>query len=185
MTYDKKWLINERQSGNKEEFILFWGHHPSQNGKIDKSCLSQWFDVSFIVDNIKYLTAEHWMMAEKARLFKDVNILPEILNAKTPAIVKSLGRKIKNFNEDLWDNYKYGCVKRGNLYKFSQNIELKNYLLSTGNRILVEASPWDSIWGIGLSKEDPAALIPEKWPGDNLLGFALMEARDEIRSKLV
>jgi len=180
MKYTKNWLITEIQKGDRKEFILFWGHRPQKNGKIGKSCFSQWFESSFTVNNIKYKTAEHWMMAEKARIFNDLKILPEILSAETPEIVKSLGRKIKNFDEKTWDNCKYECIKKGNFHKFSQNSDLKEYLISTGDKIIVEASPYDNIWGIGLSKEDPNALIPENWKGENLLGFALMEVRDEL-----
>jgi ribA/ribD-fused uncharacterized protein len=183
MKYDINWLKSEIKKNKKIEYIFFWGHQPSQNGKIGKSCFSQWFEIPFVVDNVKYLTAEHWMMSEKAKTFKDFELLPEILNAATPQLAKELGRKIKNFNEQIWDNCKYECVKQGNFHKFSQNLELKMYLLSTWDKIIVEASPYDKIWGIGLKQDDIGSINPEKWKGQNLLGFALMEVRDELSLK--
>jgi len=180
MKYNTKWLLDEIKNGNPVDFVLFWGHTPSKNGEITKTCLSQWFEISFMVDGVKYLSAEHWMMAEKAKTFGDLEILPEILLAENPKIVKDLGRKIKNFDENIWDKFKYESVKNGNFHKFNQNAELKKYLLSTENKVLVEASPYDKVWGIGLEKENPNSLKPQNWNGENLLGFALMEVRNEL-----
>jgi ribA/ribD-fused uncharacterized protein len=122
------------------------------------------------------------MMAEKARLFSDQEILEEILKTGNPKEVKSLGRKIKNFDHIVWDKHKYEIVKRGNLLKFSQNPEFKNFLLSTNEKVLIEASPYDRIWGIGMLESDPKAENPLQWNGENLLGFALMEVRDELQN---
>jgi ribA/ribD-fused uncharacterized protein len=183
MKYNLDWLINETKTNKAIAYVLFWGHHRSKDGKIGISCLSQWFDIHFVIDNVRYLTAEHWMMSEKAKAFNDLELLPEILTAKTPEIVKTLGRRIKNFDGKIWDKHKYECVKKGNFHKFNQNSELKTYLISTGDKILVEASPFDKIWGIGLGKENPDSVNPEKWQGQNLLGFALMEVRDELKLK--
>jgi len=180
MNYNIEWLLNEINQGKPIEFLLFWGHRPSKYGEIGMSCLSQWYEISFIVDNVRYATAEHWMMAEKARICNDLEIMPHILEAPTAEIAKKLGRKIKNFDQNLWDKHKYESVKRGNLHKFSQNARLKKYLISTADKILVEASPYDQIWGIGLGKESPNAVKPECWNGQNLLGFALMVVRDEL-----
>jgi ribA/ribD-fused uncharacterized protein len=182
MKYNCDQLIRESKAGITHEYILFWGHRPQKDGKIGKSCFSQWFESSFVVEDVKYASAEHWMMAEKARLFNDNGLLPEILNAATPEKVKDLGRKIKNFDDKVWDLHKYNSVLAGNMHKFSQNGALKNYLLSTENKIIVEVSPYDQIWGIGIGKEHPDALFPEKWNGQNLLGFALMEVRNELRN---
>ena len=129
MKYDIEWLKSEIKRNIKVEYILFWGHQPSKEGKIGKSCFSQWYNISFVVDNIKYLTAEHWMMSEKAKTFNAFELLPEILNASTPEIVKALGRKIKNFDEQIWDKCKYECVKQGNFHKFSQNVGIKSILI--------------------------------------------------------
>lgn len=120
------------------------------------------------------------MMAEKARLFSDDEMLESILNAKHPKEMKAFGRAVRNFDNDIWDKECYGIVKRASLAKFSQNLVLADYLKSTKNRILVEASPRDRIWGIGMAQSNPAVENPLKWRGKNLLGFALTEARDEL-----
>lgn len=120
------------------------------------------------------------MMAEKARLFEDEETLSKILNCNSPAEAKKLGRQVRNFDDKMWKAHRYEIVKRGNIYKFSQNEDLKTFLLKTENRVLVEASPYDRIWGIGLSKNSDKANYPEQWRGLNLLGFVLMEVRDEI-----
>ena len=95
--------------------------------------------------------------------------------------MKALGRKVRNFDPQVWDKLKYSIVLNGNYYKFTQNKEMMDFLLSTGDKILVEASPVDTIWGIGLGKENEKAKNVAMWRGKNLLGFALMEVRDEIR----
>lgn len=120
------------------------------------------------------------MMAEKARLFGDDEMLESILKAKHPKEMKAFGRAVQNFDKDIWDKECYGIVKRASLAKFSQNPKLNDYLNSTKNRILVEASPRDRIWGIGMGQSNPDAENPVKWRGRNLLGFALTEARDEL-----
>ena len=122
------------------------------------------------------------MMAEMARLFKDYETLEEILATENQKEIKDLGRKIKNFNEELWNREKYEIVKRGNLAKFSQDENLKEFLLSTGDKIIVEASPYDSIWGIGMGTKDKNIEDPTAWKGENLLGFALMEVRDLLNT---
>ncbi|AZA91643.1 Swarming motility protein ybiA [Chryseobacterium nakagawai] len=167
------------QKKQKIKFLFFWGH--TAKDEITKSCFSQWFTGNFEEDGIGYKTAEHYMMAGKARLFNDAETLEKILKAASPNQVKSLGRKVKNFDSKLWDEHKYEIVKQGNLLKFSQNKKYKDFLLSTGDKILVEASPYDTIWGIGMLETDSRAENPLLWNGENLLGFALMEVRDELR----
>ncbi|MFN1218340.1 NADAR family protein [Chryseobacterium kwangjuense] len=172
--------IRERyQEKERLEFLFFWGH--TVKDEITKSCFSQWFPVEFKENGIVYKTAEHYMMAGKARLFNDEEILEKVLRSETPDKAKSLGRKVKNFDSKVWDEYKYEIVKKANLLKFSQNPKLEDFLLSTNDRILVEASPYDKIWGIGMVESDPRAKDPLLWDGENLLGFALMEVRDELR----
>lgn len=124
---------------------------------------------------------EQYMMAAKAELFGDREILTQILQCRDPKQIKALGRKVQGFDSALWDKYKYSIVLNGNLCKFSQNQELKDFLLSTGDCVLAEASPYDGIWGIRWSADAPEAEEPLKWRGQNLLGFALMEVRDELR----
>ena len=167
------------QRGEKFNYLFFWGHRQKIEGVVDKSCFSQWFPVGFTIDKIYYKTAEHYMMAEKARLF-DASMIESILKASTPNEVKKLGRKVKNFDDKIWNEEAFGAVVRGNMAKFSQNYKLKSFLLSTKNKILVEASPYDKVWGIGMIAEDERAINPIKWDGKNKLGFALMVVRDKI-----
>ena len=164
------------------EIIYFWGHTPNPK-KITKSCFSQWYDVYFIVDGISYHTTEQYMMASKARLFGDEETLKEIMGAYSPADHKKLGRKVKSFDATIWDDKKLDIVVEGNKAKFSQNPELKEFLLKTGNAILVEASPYDKIWGIGMDIETAQNNLVDDWKGQNLLGCALMEVRDWLREQ--
>ena len=163
------------------EFIFFWGHRPSKDGTIIKSCFSQWWISEFTEDGTSYFSAEQYMMAKKASLFDDVNIQKEILETMDPKECKSLGRKVKNFDGTTWDEAKYEIVKQANYLKFNQNSSLKEFLLSTGQKVIVEASPYDHVWGIGLKQDDARALDPKQWDGENLLGFALMEIRDTLK----
>jgi len=120
-------------------------------------------------------------MAEKARLFDDSKIIDKIVNAKTPAEAKKLGRLVNNFDAAKWDLHKFEIVVNGNLHKFNQNQNLKEFLLNTNDRVIVEASPVDPIWGIGLATDHPHVENPILWKGENLLGFALMEVRDLLK----
>jgi len=179
MLYSTVWLLEQPPTETK--YLFFWGHTPKQKGVVDKSCFSQWFPAAFEVAGDTYATAEHWMMAEKARLFGNDEVRERIIAAKHPAEAKKLGREVTGFDPQVWDAQKYDLVTVGNYQKFSQHPQLKAYLLNTGSRVLVEASPVDAIWGIGLATDHPDALQPAKWPGQNLLGFALMEVRDQLR----
>ncbi|MBI3134557.1 MAG: NADAR family protein [Bacteroidetes bacterium] len=176
MNYSIDWL---KQQTNLE-FLFFWGHQPSRDGSIIKTCMSQWWPSAFNDGENNYLTAEHYMMAQKAKLFGDEEIFSRILTKSSPKDVKDLGRQIRNFDAKKWDANKYAIVKRGNYLKFSQDEQLLNFLKQTKNKILVEASPVDPVWGIGLAEDDPKSLNPLEWQGLNLLGFALMEVRDEL-----
>jgi ribA/ribD-fused uncharacterized protein len=162
---------------------LFWGHQPSKDGTITKSCFSQWWQQDFKECGITYKSAEHYMMAKKAELFSDAEILEAILACNSPAEAKKLGREVRGYNEELWLQRRYPIVLQGNYLKFSQNKSLKDFLLTTGVRVLVEASPVDGIWGIGMTADNPDAEHPDKWYGLNLLGFALMEVRDMLQDK--
>lgn len=181
--YKKEWLTEKYQKKEKLKFLFFWGHQPPKDGSVTQSCFSQWWAAPFISDGKRYVSAEHWMMAKKAELFSDTEIAEKILNAQSPAQAKKLGRLVQNFHPDIWNAHKFEIVVNGNLQKFSQHDALKNFLLQTGERILVEASPVDPIWGIGLAAEDDKASNPLLWKGENLLGFALMEVRDLLKQK--
>jgi ribA/ribD-fused uncharacterized protein len=176
MKYSTAWLLQHPEA----KLLFFWGHTPRQVGVVDKSCFSQWFPAAFEVAGETYATAEHWIMAEKARLFGSDDVRQRIIAAKHPAEAKKLGRQVRNFDPQVWDAQKYALVVTGNYHKFSQHAELRDYLLTTQSRVLVEASPVDAIWGIGLAADHPDATQPATWPGQNLLGFALMEVRDEV-----
>lgn len=165
---------------NTQKFLFFWGHQPSQDGSITKSCFSQWWLSSFEVEGVTYQTAEHWMMAQKAILFNDHSTLEKVINAKTPVLAKKMGRMVQNFDNEIWNAKRFEIVVEGNYHKFSQHTRLKEFLLQTNNNILVEASPVDAIWGIGMAADHKDANNPEKWRGLNLLGFALMEVRDRL-----
>lgn len=176
-------VIRLVDSGVVPKYLYFWGHTPGRDGEITKSCLSQWWDSPFEVDGFSFLTAEHYMMASKARLFGDMDTFDAILKAKHPKQAKDLGRNVTGFNEALWLEHRFGIVITANEAKFRQKSQLSEFLLSTGERILVEASPVDRIWGIGLAATDINASSPRNWQGLNLLGFALMEVRERLRSQ--
>jgi ribA/ribD-fused uncharacterized protein len=191
MKYSVDWLIDQYNKSAKLEYVFFWGH----TGDQPKKTFSQWYTkkpvgiassaVPLFQENLQsFYNAEQYMMLKKALLFGDVATAKIIAKEADPSQVKGLGRQIKNFDNGIWDANKYEIVKRGNFLKFNQNTHLKDALLSTGNKILVEASPKDQIWGIGLAENDADASIPENWNGLNLLGFALMEVRDELRLNL-
>ena len=181
--HDLESMLERYSNGKRPEFLFFWGHRPSTNGTITKSCLSQWWECSFEVDGIRYTSCEQYMMAEKARVFKDEEVFNRILRETSPKNIKALGRKVKNFNSDVWDKVKFDIVVKGNYAKFSQNKELFEFLMHTGDKILVEASPYDTVWGIGLRESDMNSKYPHKWRGQNLLGFALTEVKDRLRKQ--
>lgn len=176
MTYNIDWL----KSQSKVDYLFFWGHQPSRDGSIIKTCMSQWWASKFEEKPIIYKTAEHYMMAQKALLFNDIEAFERIISKDSPKNVKDLGRQIQHFDAEVWDKHKYQIVKQGNFLKFSQSESLKHFLIQTKSKILVEASPVDTIWGIGLTENSPKAMNPNDWRGENLLGFALMEVRDEL-----
>ncbi|RYY20573.1 MAG: NADAR family protein [Cytophagaceae bacterium] len=179
MPYAIDWLL--QQSAADTKCLFFWGHTPKQKGIVDKSCFSQWFPAAFEVAGSTYATAEHWMMAEKARLFGNDEVRQRIIAARHPDEAKKLGRQVTGFDPLVWDAQKFELVVTGNYQKFNQHPALQDYLLTTGDRVLVEASPVDAIWGSGLAADHPDAQQPARWPGQNLLGFALMEVRDQLR----
>lgn len=162
--------------GERLKFVFFWGHQHSKGG-VTASCFSQWYGAPFVVDGQRYPTAEHFMMAEKAALFEDQETRAQVLQAPNPGAAKALGRQVRGFDEAVWLKSRFSIVVRANEAKFAQNADLGEFLQKTGARILVEASPVDSVWGIGLAQDDEKANNPNLWPGLNLLGFALMRVR--------
>lgn len=175
-------LIRAARAGARIKYLHFWGHRPAPDGRVSASCLSQWWPSPFVVEGVEYATAEHWMMAAKARLFGDAEAERRILAAGHPAEAKKAGRLVRDFDGPTWDRERFGIVTEGSVHKFAADADLREFLLATGDRVLVEASPVDRIWGIGLAATDDAATDPTRWKGLNLLGFALMEARQTLRA---
>ncbi len=124
------------------------------------------------------------MMAKKALLFDDSISFQKIIKANSPSEAKQLGRNVVNFDQKIWDQHKFEIVVKGNFLKFTHNKELQDFLLGTNDNILVEANPYDRIWGIGLNENSPNVKNPLRWRGLNLLGFALMEVRDIIKNRI-
>jgi ribA/ribD-fused uncharacterized protein len=178
MNYNLEWLIEKFDSGETLKYIFFWGHSNKGNEEIGKFVFSQWYPASFVVDDVEFRSAEHWMMAQKALLFGDHEIFTKVIKAEKPGEVKELGRQITGFDELKWNQRKFEIVKTGNVHKFNQDKRLKDFLIATGDRVIVEASPTDTVWGIGLSQDSRMIENPYTWRGENLLGFALMETRD-------
>lgn len=174
-------LVREVRAGTRVKYLHFWGHRPRHDGRVGASCLSQWWPSPFAVEGVTYATAEHWMMAGKARLFEDPEAERRVLAAEHPAEAKKAGRLVRGFDEAIWERERFAIVVEGSVRKFTADAALREFLLGTGERVLVEASPVDRVWGIGLAADDEAAADPERWRGPNLLGFALMEARGRIR----
>lgn len=173
-------LKRRAEAGEELDYVFFWGPAHEDDGRMTEHCLSQWSPSPFVVDGIGYATAEHWMMAEKARLFGDAVALERVLEDPSPAKAKKLGRSVRGFDAERWNAHRFEIVTRGNVHKFGQLAHMGEYLRSTRPRILVEASPLDAIWGIGFDCDAPEARDPRTWRGLNLLGFALMEARDRL-----
>lgn len=167
--------LEERLPG----LVFFWTPVP-EGDRPGPWVLSQWWPVDFQVDGITYPHVEAYMMAEKARLFGDEDMCDRILESKHPAEAKKLGRQVRGFYSALWEERRYEIVLRGNLAKFSQHEELRRYLVSTAPQVLVEASPNDTVWGIGLAEHNEGAGRPSEWRGLNLLGFALGTVRDRL-----
>ncbi|MFJ5216004.1 NADAR family protein [Streptomyces sp. NPDC088354] len=177
---DHDTLVALTARGKQAKYLFFWGHRPQADGSVGAGCLSQWWPSEFSVDGVVYPTAEHWMMAGKARLFGDEETLASILAAPHPHAAKRLGRQVRGFDGRVWERRRSELVVEGNVAKFGQDPALRGYLLGTGRRVLVEASPVDRIWGIGLAADDERAADPAQWRGPNLLGFALMETRARL-----
>jgi ribA/ribD-fused uncharacterized protein len=175
LPYNIKDLISSLDEGKSYSYRLFYGQ------SVANGCCSQWYPCKFVIGGITYSSAEQWMMACKARTFNDEATLKSILESDDPGLVKSLGRAVKNYDDDKWNKVRFDFVVEGNLRKFSQDPSLTSYLLSTGDDIFVEASPYDKIWGIGMKTSDPRALNPREWDGLNLLGFAITKVRDVLR----
>jgi hypothetical protein len=165
MNTDEKFFENEN-------CVYFKSNYPSQ-----------WYPSKFVINDITFNCCEQWMMYKKALLFEDNDIAKQILNETEPKVHKELGRKVANFDAVKWDSLADDIVFEGNLAKFSQNPELKEKLLATGNKLIVECAPYDSIWGNGLNITDSLVTPVDKWKGTNRLGKAIMNVRDALNGK--
>jgi ribA/ribD-fused uncharacterized protein len=157
-----------------EQFTYFWKA---------ASPYSQWHLANFTVNGITFNCCEQFMMYEKSILFEDKEVAEKILEANDPAEHKKLGRQVKNFNSDIWESHCRDIVYKGNYAKFTQNQHLLKKLLSTAGTTLVEASPYDKIWGIGLDQNHPHAKIRSKWRGENRLGEILTKLREDLKNQ--
>lgn len=160
------------------EYHFFYGHDPKKLGD-EQACFSQWYHRWFTVDGHRYNCMEQYMMSEKARLFKDKEMLIAILGESDQAKIKAYGRQVKGFDPEIWHKHCIDIVFKGNYAKFTQNEDLKQYLLATGDKVLVEASPTDTIWGIGM-RATAKAKDHRNWRGQNLLGYTLTRVKQQI-----
>ena len=163
-----------------EEFTFFWD-----------GPFSQWEPCYFEIDGIEYNCAEQFMMAEKAKLFGDLDTLEMIMDTDVPRTQKALGRQVSGFVKEIWEDdeetesgqpYCWEVVWRGSMAKFSQNEHLLNALLSTDGTTIVEASPEDHIWGIGLAEGHPGCYSRHTWQGQNWLGEVLTNVREHLKA---
>ena len=159
----------------KTQFTFFW-RQTEQNGY-----MSNWYHSPFNIGLHTFPTSEHYMMWGKAILMGDLVSTERILAATSPAQVKKLGQQVSPWNEELWLGERLRIMYEACLAKFETHADLRDQLIATGNSILVEASPMDRIWGIGMSETNPNARDPTKWKGLNLLGLVLMRVRDVLQ----
>lgn len=157
----------------KEDFIFFWG-----------GVYSQWCPSKFKIDGVDYNCAEQYMMAKKALLFDDKEMHDEIMSLANPAWQKDCGKRVKNFDKEIWEKHCRKYVYDGNYAKFTQNPRMLRELLATGDKEIVEASPQDTIWGIGLHETNPLAWNKATWQGTNWLGEAIMQVRTTLLSEM-
>lgn len=157
----------------KDNYLLFWK---------TKDYMSNWHESHFEINGITFNCAEQYMMYSKAMMFNDTLVAQEVLKTTVPRDQKALGRKVSNFDNKVWEEQRFDILYEGCLAKFEQNEKLKELLLSTDDLHLVEASPYDEIWGIGLGEDHQDATNPEKWRGLNLLGEVLMKVRSTLRN---
>ena len=156
------------------EIICF--HNPDEK----YGWLSNWYLSDLIVDDVSFSSMEQYMMYEKAVTFEDFKTAEKILETKNVALIKQYGRQVANYNDIIWNGIRQIVVYKGLFAKFSQDETLRENLRKTGSAFLAECAVMDRVWGIGLSMKDPNRFDMNKWNGQNLLGFAIMQVRDQI-----
>jgi ribA/ribD-fused uncharacterized protein len=154
-----------------DNFTLFFGADDA---------LSNWHPCRFSYHGVDFTSVEQFMMFSKAKLFGDENAAAEILAARHPKDQKAIGRGVKGFDLATWEGKRESIVYVGCREKFAQNPGSRSLLLATAPTELVEASPYDRIWGVGLGERDPLILDKANWRGTNLLGITLMKVRDTL-----
>ncbi|KAI6190734.1 NADAR domain-containing protein [Aphelenchoides bicaudatus] len=141
---------------------------------------SNFYPVEFTATT--FYSSEQYFMYRKATQFNDAFSQQQLLKERDPKACKSIGRQVRNFDKDVWTSVSFGIMLQALRAKFSHNQNLKDYLLATGDGILVESAPRDRLWGIGMGENNPDVADPAKWKGRNLLGKALMQVRDEFKA---
>lgn len=172
--------LRELESGTASPSVLGFWRADEQLG-----CCSNWYQASFDFGGVRFPTCEHWMMWQKAVVMDDESMAARILDASSPKEAKDFGASVSPYDNWLWDKVREQLVYYGVREKFLQNGLARNLLLSTGSAILAEASPYDGIWGIGMSANDPDFNTPSKWKGSNLLGRVCMRVRSDLRNGLL
>ena len=167
---------------NKSDIIYFYGHYENKD-PLRRYVFSNFFPVKFTEYKIEYNCSEQYYMAKKALEFNDKKIHDQILKESDQKKIKALGRKVSDFDQKVWDNKKFAIMVNANYLKYSQNEDLKQILLNTGEKELAEASPYDNIWGIGMDRWTAEKLTKDQWKGQNLLGKTLMLVRDMLKIK--
>lgn len=160
-----------------KQVICFDNEHP------ENLYFSNWYRAPFVINGKQFSSIEQFMMYEKAMLFDDYEIADKVLQTEDAGEIKALGRQVKNYDDHVWNGRRQIIVFRGLMEKFGQNPELKAALLETGDALLAECEPKDRIWGIGMSIDDPRRLNPAEWDGQCLLGYTLIEVREQLKSQ--
>ena len=135
-------LTEALRAGARVRYLHFWGHRPLPDGRVGASCLSQWWPSPFTVDGVEYATAEHWMMAAKARLFADPEGERRVLAAEHPAQAKKAGRRVRGCDEAIGGRERFGVVVEGSVHKFAAHDNLRAFLLGTGTASWSRRARW-------------------------------------------
>ena len=178
-----------------DKHVAFWGSAFSNfypcEFKLERG-FKDYFEVSSLINNTTFdipdfiwKSSEQCFMAYKALMFEDIENLFKIINSETPEQAKKIGRKIKNFDDEIWSMSRKVWMERAVYAKFSQNEDLKEFILSPEfeGKDFVEGSPFDGVWGVKMDYRNPDIDNPENWNGENLLGKVLNEVRKELKEE--
>lgn len=172
-SYDKNGDFKETnftKGVNGQDYVFFWA-----------GPYSNWHFQPFTHDGTQYNCSEQYMMVMKARVFDDAESEKLIMESGSPGEQKAYGRKVKGFDSALWSEHCVDIMVPALVSKFTSTPRLQQLILSSGDATMVEASPYDQIWGVGLGVNDRRILDEAQWRGKNLLGICLMKARNEIK----